>query len=143
MGIVLHDVNEKMLSLNVPGTQVVNDHLDVRTVPFPGVIRGILARLDVAGVTGTQITDILLNGVSIFSGATKLNFGDGSRVPTYGAYSVNPTKVVKGDTIRLNTTQVNSGTPGKSLSVDITIRRSRASQLGTDNDSVSATSDAV
>jgi len=143
MAIVIHEQNEKMLRLTVPGTQAVADHLDVCVIPFDGVIRGILARLDTAGTTGTQTTDILLNGVSIFSGATLVNFASTSRVPTYGALTTNPPKVKKGDTVRLNTTAVHSGTAGKSLAIDITIRRGRASQEGTDFDSVSARSDAI
>jgi len=143
MAIVVKDWNEYVMELSVPGTQTVANDLEVMVVPFPGVIRGILARLDTAGVTGTQITDIKKNGTSIFSGSGKLNFGDGLRVPTYGVYTANPTVVAKGDTLSIHTTQVNSGTPGKSLAIQINIRRSRASQLGTDNDSISATSDAV
>ncbi len=143
MGIVVHDQNELVLELSVPGAQTVADDRDVKVVPFDGWIRGILARLDTAGITGTQTTDVLLNGTTIFSGATLINFADGKKIPTYGALTTNPTKVKKGDTIRLNTSAVNSGTPGKSLAVLITIRRGRASQMGMDTDSVSQSSDAV
>lgn len=143
MGIVLHDVNEYVLELSVPGTQTQADHLEVNIVPYDGTIRGIFARLDTAGVTGTQTTDVLLNGTTIFSGATLINFATGVKVPTYGAFTVNPTVVKKGDTLRLNNTVVHSGTPAKSLATMINIRRGRASSIGTDTDSVSKRSDNV
>lgn len=143
MGVVVHDQNEHMFNISVAGVQTVANDLAVVTMPWPGVIRGILARLDTAGtVSGTQITDIKKNGTSIFSGATKLNFAAASKSPTYGAFTTNPTVVAAGDTLTLHTTAVN-GTPGKNLSVLITVRRARASSQGTDTDSVSATSDAV
>lgn len=143
MGIVLHDINEDTLDMDIPGTQTQTADQAACIVKFPGVIRGILARLDTApSAAGVQVTDVKLNGVSIFSGGTKINFATGATVPTYGAFTTNPTKVAKGDTITLHNSSV-TGTAGKNFAMTITIRRSRASVLGTDTDSVSASSDAI
>jgi hypothetical protein len=148
MGIVLHDENEYVMELSVAGSQSVAADLEVMVVPFPGTIRGIFARLDVAPTgAGTQVTDIKITNAagsqtSIFSGATKLNWAVTSRIPTYGALTTNPTVVAKGDTLSLHTTTAGA-TAGKNLAVQITIRRNRASAVGTDFDSVSAMSDAV
>lgn len=143
MGIVVHDQNEVILELSVPGTQTIADNLDVKVIPFNGWVRAVLARLDTAGVTGSQTTDILLNGSSMVGSGTLMSFADGSRVPTYTTPSTNPPVVVKGDTLRLNTTAIHSGTAAKSLSVLVTIRRGRASSQGFDADSVSFISDAI
>ncbi len=142
MGIVLHDVNEYIMELSVPGTQAVADHVQANLVPFPGTIRAIFARLDTAGTTNAQTTDILLNGTTIFA-TTLLSFATTARKPTYGALAVNPTVVAKGDTLRLNTTAVHD-TPGKSLVVFVTIRRNHASPYKTaDTDSISQMSDSM
>ena len=138
--INLKNKGEELIDLAVAGTQAVANDLAVAIVPFKGFIRGIFARLDTAGtVSGTQITDVKLNGSSIFSGATKLNFAAASKTPTYGALTTALTTVNEGDTITLHTTAVN-GTPGKNLAVAINIRRGRAGEYGTDTDTLAADS---
>lgn len=148
MAVVMHDVNEYILEFTVPGAQTIADDLQVNVVPFPGTIRGILARLGTAGtVSGTQITDIKLNGTSIFANAPKITFAASSKSPAvdttgYSNLTSSPLTVAKGDTLTIQTTAVH-GTPGKNLAVHVTIRRSRASSFSAyDKDSVSATSDA-
>lgn len=148
MGIVNHNLNEYIIEMGVPGAQGVANNLDGALIPFDGVIRGIFARLDVGpSAGGTQVTDIKLSNAgasqtSIFSGATKLNWASGSRVPTYGALTTNPPVVKKGDTLSLQTTTAGA-TVGTNLVLEITVRRSRASVKGTDTDSISTDSDAI
>jgi len=149
MAIVMHDVNEYVLEFSVPGTQTVADNLQANMVPFPGTIRGILARLGTAGtVSGTQITDIKLNGTSIFANSPKITFAATSKSPTvdangYSALTASPLSVAKGDILTIQNTAVH-GTPGLNLVVHVTIRRSRASSFSAyDRDSVSQTSDAA
>lgn len=144
MAIVSQDWNEILLDLSVPGLQVnASTDLEAAVVPFAGTIRGIIARLDTApSAGGTQVTDIKLNGTTIFSGATKINFASGSKSPTYGAFTVNPTVVAKGDVLTVHTPTAGA-TVGKNLAIQVCIRRNRASAYQTATDSISENSDAI
>lgn len=149
MGIVMHDVNEYVLEFSVPGTQTVADNLQANMVPFPGTIRGIMARLGTAGtVSGTQITDIKKNGTTIFGASPKITFAASANAPAadttgYSNTTAQPSTVAKGDVLTIQNTAVH-GTPGANLVIHVTIRRSRASaQNAFDKDSISAPSDAV
>jgi hypothetical protein len=135
------NLNEFILQLDIPGVQSVANDQAANVVPCDGFLSALLVRLDTApSAGGTQVTDVKLNGTSIFSGGTKVNFASGARVPTYGAFTTNPTPVSKGDTITLQTTTAGA-TVGKNLAVLITIRRGRADRMGTDTDSISTMSD--
>lgn len=125
------------------GTQSVTADIDSTIAPFSGIIAAIFARVRVAGTTGSQVTDIQKNGVSIFSSGG-LTFASGSVVPTYGALAANPTKVIKGDQISLTTTSIHT-TPAKSLVVWLVYRRARASRANdvTEFDTFGSESDAL
>lgn len=143
--IRVRNVADFVDKITVAGTQSAADNLGLSMAPFNGVIDAIYAKLGTAGVTGTQITDLKKNGTSIFSGSTKLNFGDGTTACTYGALSTNPTPVAKGDIIRVQTTQVNSGTPAKDLIIYIVYTRQRTdySQGSMETDTLSSQSDTL
>lgn len=142
MGIVMHDVNEVVMDLSVPGTQTTNANAASTVMPFAGTIRGILARLGTAPtVAGNNIFDILKNGTTIFAAAPKITFATGATTPTYSALTANPTIVAKGDV--LTVANVGTATVGVNLGLLVTIRRNRASVEGVDTDSISAKSDAI
>lgn len=125
MSIRSKNITDVADRLHQHGTQSVSADIDSTIAPFTGIIAAIFARLRVAGVTGSQVTDIQKNGVSIFSSGG-LTYG-ATVVPTYGTLTQNPTKVVKGDQIALTTTSVHT-TPGKSQVVWLVYRRARASR---------------
>ena len=110
-------------------------------VPFNGRISAVLARLAVAGVTGTQNVDLLKNGTSVTGGAGILNFPTtigGNAAPTYTTANItttvgNPIKVNKGDVLTIQNLTVSSGTPGQGLTVYFNIERQR---IGTFNDAI-------
>ena len=95
-------------------------------IPFPCILKGVLASLGTAGTTGTSNTDIRKNGTSIFaSGATAIQFASGSATPTYGAVAAaNPPVFAKGDVVNVQNTVVHT-TPGVNLSIALNFQRLR------------------
>jgi hypothetical protein len=94
-------------------------------VPANGFIKSIVASFGLIGTDGTGaptqdvIVDILKNGVSIFSGAVKINFSHAKQVggantpinaDNYGALTTNPVPVNKGDRLQFSITQILNGT---------------------------------
>lgn len=96
-------------------------------VPFDSRLSAIIARLATAGVTGSQTTDVQVNGVSINSSGTLLSFATTSKIPTYATTTLltNPTKVNKGDVITLQNTAVHT-TAANDLTAYITLERQRS-----------------
>jgi flagellar capping protein FliD len=95
-------------------------------IPFPCILKAVLARLGTAGTTGTSNTDIRKNGTSIFaSGATAIQFATTSTTPTYGAVAAtNPPVFAKGDVVNVQNTVIHT-TPGVNLSIALVFQRLR------------------
>ena len=91
-------------------------------VPFPGWIKNIYAKLDVAGtgVTATTV-DINLNAASIHS-STGISLAATTGVATHGAYSVDPTPVVAGDILSLDIDAIAVAPKNLCVTVDISNR---------------------
>src|SRR5712672_3633524 len=85
-----------------PGASTVST-IAVFLIPFPCVLKGVIARAGTAGTTGTSNTDIRKNGTSVFaSGATAIQFATTSATPTYGAFAAaNPATFAKGDVVTI------------------------------------------
>lgn len=143
MSIKYKNLNEVPDRIHAHGTQSVTTDIDSTIVPFSGILSAIFARVRVAGVTGSQVTDITLNGVSIFASGG-LTFASGANSPTYGTLTSNPIKVKKGDQIALSTSSVHT-TPAKSLVVWLVYRRARGSSANnvTEFDTFSSESDTL
>jgi len=119
---------------------------DTFVVPFNCRLKAVFARLGVAGVTGTQTTDLLLNGVTQVSSGTLLSFATTATSPTYSAnLSPNPPVYTKGQILRLVNTGIHSGTAAIDLSVILVLERSRSQSwddpvqfdtLGADSDAI-------
>jgi len=144
--IRLHNLGEVEELLSVGGAQAVANDVAVAIAPFAGIISAIFARLSTAGVTGSQNTDIKLNGATIFANsAAAIQFATGSKAPTYGALAAaNPPVVAKGDQIRLDTTAIHT-TPARGLAVYIVFRRTRSAYglQQVETDTVSSQSDTL
>lgn len=123
--IKLKNKAEHLLVLKKSGAASVANNLDNLVSPVNGFIKAIYAAYGVMGTDGTGaptqdlILDLKKNGTSIFSGATKVNFTHAKELGTantgiaadnFGALSVNPTAVSKGDFLRLDCTQILNGT---------------------------------
>jgi hypothetical protein len=123
--IQVRNLAEERIELQKAGAAAVANDIDNFIVPYNGYIKAIYAVFGVMGTDGTGsptqdvIVDLKKNGTSIFSGATKLNFSHALQVGTantsiaadnYGAMTANPTKVSKGDFIRMDITQILNGT---------------------------------
>jgi hypothetical protein len=108
-------------------------------------LKAVFARVGVAGVTGTQTTDLLKNGASLVSSGTLLSFATTSTSPTYSAnLSPNPTVFAKGDILQLKNTAVHT-TPAVDQVVLLVLERARAGSwndpvqfdtLGADSDAI-------
>src|SRR5436190_5715688 len=100
--IKIRNLGEVILTLHVPGTLTTGVNKICAYVPFPGWIKNVYAKLDVAGtgVTATTV-DINLNAVSIHS-STAISLAATTGVATHGAYSTDPTPVVAGDILSLD-----------------------------------------
>lgn len=124
--IKLRNQGDYVLTLRSPGTQTTNSGADVdcsAPVPFPCIIKAVYAILGTAGVTGTQTTDLLVNGSSLVSSGTMFSFATTSKACTYNTPTTNPPVLAKGDQLAINTTAVHSGTAAKDLSVAVTLER--------------------
>ena len=111
------------------GTLTTSTACDCFLVPFPVVLKGVLARLGTAGGTQATIVDIQKNGTSIFSGATKVNFAASSTTPTYGARTTDPPLFAKGDIVKVVITQVGSGPAPADLGLALNFSRLRGGSV--------------
>lgn len=115
-------------------------------VPFAARLKAVFARLGVAGVTGTQTTDLLKNGTTMVSSGTLLSYASGAVIPTYSAnLSPNPPTFNKGDVVQLKNTAVHSGTPAVDQVVILVFERQRSMSWAdaVQFDTVGADSDAI
>lgn len=139
----LQEVEEAVF---VGGAQAVANDVASIIAPFNGIIAALFFRVSTAGVTGTQNTDVKINGTTIFnSSASAIQFANGSTSPTYGALkATNPPVVNKGDIVRLDTTAVHT-TPARGLTGYVVFRRQRGAYgtLSMETDTVSSASDTI
>lgn len=121
-------------------------------IPFAARLKAAVARLGVAGVTGTQTVDVLKGAgsgalASIMASGAFLTFASGSRTPTYGnaTLSANPTLFNAYDTIEIKNTAVHSGTAAIDLIVLLTFERQRSGSWNDtlQTETVGADSDAI
>jgi hypothetical protein len=129
----------------VVGTVATTSLCGIEMIPFPVLLKGILARLGTAGGTQATIVDIQKSSqggafASIFSGATKINFASGSQTPTYGALTASPTVFAKGDILKFVVTQVGSAPAPADLAIAINLQRFKGSGVSasTQSDTVGA-----
>jgi hypothetical protein len=123
--IVEKNLGEELFILDKAGVVAATTGQDYFIAPFNGFISGIFASVGLMGTDGTGsptqdvLVDIMKNGTTIFSGATKINFTHAGQVGTantpslasgYAAMTVDPPAVNKGDKIRLDVTQILNGT---------------------------------
>lgn len=110
-----------------PGTQAAAT-ITCFVIPFACVLKGILARVRLAGTTGTANIDVRKNGTSIFaSGAAAIQFASGSTTPTYGALAaVPPPSFVKGDIVTIVVTAVNT-TPATDTGIALAFQKQQGS----------------
>ena len=128
MGVRVRSRSEfEDLQAGQPGNSTVAS-ITTFVIPFPCVLKGVLARAGTAGTTGTSNTDIRKNGTSIFaSGATAIQFASGSTTPTYGALAAtNPPVFAKGDVVNIQNTVIHT-TPIVNLSIALNFQRLRGS----------------
>lgn len=116
---------EHKIRLSKAGAAAAATSIDYVAAPYNGFIKAVYANFGLIGTDGTGaptqdvIVDVMKNGTSIFSGATKINWAHagqtgGANTPSnassYGALTANPTSVTKGDKIRIDITQILNGT---------------------------------
>jgi hypothetical protein len=114
-------------------------------VPFACRLKAIIARLGVAGVTGSQTTDLLKNGATMLASGTLLSYATGSQVPTYASnFLTNPPTFAKGDVLQLKNTAVQT-TAAIDQTVLLVLERARAGSWNdvVQTDTLGADSDAI
>jgi hypothetical protein len=139
--IVEKNLGEEVFVLDKAGVVAATTGQDYFIAPFNGFISGIYASVGLMGTDGTGsptqdvLVDLMKNGTTIFSGATKINFTHALMVGTantplsasgYAALTTDPPVVSKGDKIRLDVTQILNGTSPtqpSDLSVYVVIRK--------------------
>lgn len=144
--IGVRNLSEERIELKKAGSAAVANDVDNICVPYSGYIKAVFAVFGVMGTDGTGaptqdvIVDIKKNGTSIFSGVAKINWAHAGQLGTantptlasgYGALSVNPTLVNKGDFLRMDITQILNGTAPTQptdLVVHLVMGRNRQSQ---------------
>lgn len=145
------NLGEYLLELATTGAQTTTAHASTTTcsviVPFAGRLKAVFGRLGVAGVTGTQTTDILLNGTTMLGSGTVLSYATTSVSPTYNvAFVTNPPVFAKGDVLTLKNTAIHSGTAADDQCVFVTVERQRAGSWNgstVQTDTVGADSDQI
>ena len=135
------NMGDFLLELSVPGVQTTTATLATGAgsgvIPFAGRLSAILARLQVAGTTGTQNVDIFKNGVSLTGGSGLFHFASaagGNTAPTYVTSNLtsNPVLVAKGDVLSCVNKTIHT-TAANDLSIYLTLERQR---IGTFDDTV-------
>ena len=120
MGIENRHLNEQRLVLKVPGDAAAAAHVDWGFADFDGYIDNIWAEVGTAGVTGSMVVDVNLNGTTIFSAAGKITFGAAVSPSSYSALAT--PRVSKGDKISMDIDSVHT-TEAINLTVYIVLRR--------------------
>jgi hypothetical protein len=132
--IRMKNTGDFVMELTVSGAQTTGAGLPTTQtsaiVPFNGRLSAVLARLKVAGVTGSQNVDLILNGVSLTGAAGLFSFPTtvgGNAAPTYSTANLtsNPVLVNKGDVISCVNLSVHT-TPANDLSLYINVERQRS-----------------
>lgn len=144
------NLGEYILELATTGAQSATAHAASTTcsviVPFAGRLKAVFARLGVAGTTGTQTTDILLNGTTMLASGTVLSYASTVASPTYNvAFLTSPPIFAKGDVLTLKNTAVHT-TAADDQIVFLTIERQRAGSYNSttvQTDTVGADSDQI
>ena len=124
--IKLRQQEEILVQLDNPKLQAADLNVAQFVVPFACRLKGVLAKLTVAGTTGSMIVDVNKNGTTIFSAAPKITFATTAQEPTYAALTTDPTTFVKNDVISVDVDSVHS-TPGEGLSLLVVLQRGKAS----------------
>jgi len=117
----------RVLSKTTPwpanGTTIVGGDL---VMPFAGTITDIEADVDVAGVTGTAIVDVNLNGATIMT-TNKLRWDSGeksTRTFSGAAPGLTTTAFVAGDIITIDIDTNHTGTAAQGLTLYIGVTQS-------------------
>jgi len=129
MAIRTKNIGEQIIEFVVPALQAADTNLAIAFADFDGFIKNIYAELITAGITGNQKVDIHKNGVTIFGGATKINFATTSKTATYDTVTDVLAQIVKGDLLSLDVDSIHSGTAGDGLLVQMRIVRGRPGAL--------------
>jgi hypothetical protein len=145
--IKMKNCGDFVAELTINGAQATGTTASARTsciAPFAGRISAIFGRLQTPG-TGTQTTDVLVNGATLVSSGTLLSYAT-NIVPTYntGNLLTNPPLVNKGDVITLQNTAVGSPV-ANDQSVYVTIERQRSGSFAdpVQTDTVGSDSDTI
>lgn len=121
MGIRRRNLDEQDIVLNSSGGNLaVANGVEQDFAAFAGFISNLFAVKDAADAGAATQADIRQNGVTIFSGATKIQFADGATVATYGPLTSQ--NVAKGDRFSLDIKSV-AGAPGKGLVVHLRLTK--------------------
>lgn len=153
--IKLKNAGDYQLEFSIPGSQALGSGGTAQgsvgaIVPFNGRLSAIIGRLAAAAGTGTHITDVRKNGVSLTGGSGLITYasgGSGNTAPTYGTANLtsNPVLVSKGDQISIYNTQLLTTTSAVDQTVYITVERQRSGSfndkmqtdtLGSDSDAI-------
>lgn len=130
--IRLKNEQDRVLSLTIAGNQTTtttgSGYRNSVIVPFDGVIARIWAKLQTAGTTNTQTTDILLNGTTIASSGTVLSFATTAQDPTYSAFTGTPVSVSQGDILTALNTAVHT-TAAKDCCIEVIVQKIRSGNL--------------
>lgn len=116
---------EDLFILKKLGAFAATADQDNFSAPWAGFIKAVYAVFGVMGTDGTGSptqnarVDLLVNGTSIFSGTTKIDWSHALQLgtahtpigaDTFGALTTNPTPVNKGDKIQIDGSQILNGT---------------------------------
>lgn len=141
--IKLKNCGDYQLEFSIAGSQALGSGGTAQgsvgaIVPFNGRLSAIFGRMAAAAGTGTHITDVRVNGVSLTGGAGLITYasgGSGNTAPTYntGNLTSNPVLVNKGDQVSIYNTQLLTTTSAVDQTVYINVERQR---VGTFDDQI-------
>lgn len=141
--IKIKNTSEFLFKLSKAGVFAATTGQDYFIAPFNAKIKAIYAVFGLMGTDGTGSptqdlqVDIMKNGTTIFSGATKISWAHAGQLGTantpspasaYAALTTNPPSVSKGDKIRLDGIQILNGTSPtqpSDIMVYVTLERTR------------------
>ncbi len=132
MAIPKRGLAEQHIVLKVVGNLAAATLRDWDFVETGGLqIKNIWAEVATAGVTGSTVVDVNLNGSTIFAAAGKITFGAAAAPSSYSAVLPAAVNVRKGDKLSIDVDSVHSGTAPVGLTVHIQLASVRSGDVPT------------
>lgn len=128
MGIKKSGLDEQWITLTGRGAAAADANIDADFAQFDFVIGNVYAEVAAAGVTGSMVVDVNIDGTTIFSSSGKITFTSAATANAYDSLATSSGS--KGARFSLDIDSIHSGTAAEGLVVHIQLLKARRGTSG-------------